>query len=149
MKTLKDLLLAMINATLILVALCLFLLWQVSGAAERVVATFAQNLDIIQPLNDQVTEMRAEVASLRSDLRALPTNTTDQANLAKQRLLTRADALQTGLVDINESLQTIAETPDRLMSQGMDRLASKASAGATSVLSCLKPDPASTTDSDT
>ncbi len=141
MKTLKDLVLAMVNATLILVAVCLFLLWQVSGAAERIVASFAQNLEVLQPLKERVTEMRDEVAGLRRDLQTLPTDGTARTEFTTKRLQTRADALQSELMDINESLQKLADTPDRLMTQAVDQLAAKAGVGASGVLSCLTPDP--------
>ena len=59
-KTLKDLALALLNATLLLIALCLFLAWLVSSRVDGMLATFASNLELVGPLREDVQAMTAE-----------------------------------------------------------------------------------------
>ncbi|MBO9472050.1 hypothetical protein J7413_00720 [Shimia sp. R10_1] len=140
MKVIKDLLIALINATLILVALCLFLLWQLSGTAERVVAEFAENLQIVKPMEERVQSLQSEVVGLREDLANLSLESAALNLPATQALATRADALQAELEAINSNLQTLAETPDRLMSEGVERLSARASEGLGKLAACHLPD---------
>ncbi len=140
MKTLKDLLIAMINATLVLVAICLFLLWQLSRTAERVVGSFAQNLQIVEPLESKVTDLRDEVADLRRDLAAISLDNVALGSQATQRLQSRADAVQTELVDINQSLAKLADTPDRLLQSALDDAAARVSSRIGVLASCYAPE---------
>ncbi len=140
MKVIKDLLIAMINATLILVALCLFLLWQISGTAERVVAEFAQNLQVVKPMEERIANLQSEVSGLRSDLASLSVDSAVLSLPAREALQTRADNLQTQLEGINSSLRTLAATPDRLMTEGLDQLSARASAGLGKLAACHLPE---------
>lgn len=141
MKTLKDLLIAMINATLILVAICLFFLWRLSGTAERVVASFAQNLQIVQPLETKVDGLRSQVANLRADLAEISLDSSAVTAQAAERLQTRANALQLELEGINNSLARLADTPETLMQTALDDVATRISGRIGAVASCYAPDP--------
>ena len=140
MKTVKDLLIAMINATLILVALCLFLLWQLSRTGERVVASFAQNLQIVEPLEMRVADLRNEVAGLRTDLSAISLDNVALGSQARQRLQNRAEAVQTELVEINQSLASLADTPDRLLQTALDDAAARVGNRLGAIASCYAPE---------
>ena len=61
-KVLKDLALALVNATLILVAVCLFLAWQLSRTVEGLLANAAGQLQVVEPLRARMAETRAELA---------------------------------------------------------------------------------------
>ncbi|WP_294229306.1 hypothetical protein [uncultured Shimia sp.] len=141
MKTLKDLLIAMINATLILVAICLFFLWRLSDTAERVVASFAQNLQIVQPLETKVDGLRREVANLRGDLAEISLDSSALTAQAAERLQSRANALQLELEGINSSLARLADTPETLMQTALDDVATRISGRIGAVASCYAPDP--------
>ena len=143
MKTLKDLLIAMINATLILVAICLFFLWRLSDTAERVVASFAQNLQIVQPLETKVDGLRREVANLRGDLAEISLDSSALTAQAAERLQSRANALQLELEGINSSLARLADTPETLMQTALDDVATRISGRIGAVASCYAPDPTS------
>ncbi|SMP11015.1 hypothetical protein [Shimia sagamensis] len=140
MKTIKDLLIAMINATLILVAICLFFLWRLSATAERVVASFAQNLQIVQPLETKVEDLRSEVANLRSDLAGVSLESSALTAQATERLQTRANALQLELEGINSSLARLADTPETLMQTALDDVATRLSGRIGAVASCYAPE---------
>ncbi len=140
MKTIKDLLVAMINATLILVAICLFFLWRLSDTAERVVARFAQNLQIVQPLATKVDGLRNEVANLRSDLAGISLDNSALTTQAAEVLQTRANALQLELEGINSSLVRLADTPENLMQSALDDVATRVSGRIGSVANCYALD---------
>ncbi|NSY36957.1 hypothetical protein [Leisingera sp. ANG59] len=67
-KILYDLTKTLLNATLILLALCLFLGWKLMAAAEGVTANAAALADRVTPLRTSVTGLQAEVAALRGSL---------------------------------------------------------------------------------
>ncbi|MBO6896647.1 MAG: hypothetical protein JJ868_04655 [Shimia sp.] len=142
MKTLKDLLVAIINATLILVAICLFFLWRLSDSAERVAASFAQNLQIVAPLEDSVNGLRNEVATLRNDLASISLDSNALTAQATANLQSRADAVQRELEGINNSLARLADTPETLMQTALDDVATRVSGRIGEVASCYAPDPA-------
>lgn len=89
-RTLGNLALAMLNATLILVALCLFLALRLAGTVEDVATSFAQNLVSFEPLREDVRAMTTEIAGLRADLAEVRTATgaagTEAAALVQARL---------------------------------------------------------------
>ncbi|MBY6134346.1 hypothetical protein KUV61_00785 [Nocardioides marinus] len=68
-RILFDLLKACLNATLILLALCLFLGWKLLAATEGVSANAAEIAQQLQPLRDAVRNLQQDVAGLRNDIR--------------------------------------------------------------------------------
>lgn len=140
MKTIKDLLVAMINATLILVALCLFLLWQVSQSTERIASSFAGNLQVLEPVATNLDGLRREVGALRGDLAALTDGSTEFNTQAALALQSRANQLQQEMQVIGAGLRSIADTPDRLMVTAITTATDQASAGVANVLNCQRPE---------
>ncbi|KIC34931.1 hypothetical protein [Leisingera sp. ANG-S5] len=67
-KTLIDLAKALLNASLILLALCLFLGWKLMAAAEGVTANAAAIADQAAPLRTAITGLQSDVAALRSSM---------------------------------------------------------------------------------
>lgn len=136
MKTLKDLVVAMINATLILVAVCLFFLWQLSNTAERVSASFAQNLEVLEPLKTEVQAMKGEVAGLRGDLaemQAVPGQAMDKVEARIESLNARLDGVQA-------RMDQLAETPERLMTVAIDRSAEHLAGTVKDLRGCSAPE---------
>ncbi|WP_299353102.1 hypothetical protein [uncultured Shimia sp.] len=140
MKTVKNLLLAMVNATLILIVLALFLIWQISNTAERVAGNFAENLDVLKPVTSGVGDLQTEVAALRADVAALATGS--QVGLGQRRaeIDRRLGALDLKLEGFNSSLAQIAETPDRLMEAAIETAADKAASTIIDMRNCQKPE---------
>ncbi|UWQ81108.1 hypothetical protein K3725_08965 [Leisingera sp. S132] len=94
-ETLFDLAKALLNATLILLALCLFLGWKLMTAAEGATANAAAIADRVLPLRTDLEALQAEAAALRS---------TAQDSTATAASLTRLEArlaqVQTSLADM-------------------------------------------------
>ncbi len=139
MKTLKDLALALLNATLILVALCLFLAWQVAQSGERIAASFADNINVLSPVSDNVSALVSEVEALRADL---STALKDQDGFTTPRLTglqTRADQLDQDLAHIRQALNNLSETPDRMVEVAVDRTADRINASIETLIQCRAP----------
>jgi len=118
-KTLKDLLLALLNATLILLALCLFLGWKLAQSVENVRAGFSENLQVIAPLRDEAQGIRGELAGLRSDLSAIRQQdiaTLDAETRTKlNSALDRLGNLETKLEETQMRLAGLVDNPEDLI----------------------------------
>ncbi|KIC43036.1 hypothetical protein RA27_06885 [Ruegeria sp. ANG-R] len=116
-KTLKDLLLALLNATLILLALCLFLGWKLAQSVDHIRTGFAENLQLVAPLREQAQGIRGELTALRSDLASLSqgtqldTTTRQQLGTALQRL----SNLEGKLEDTQARLANLVDNPEDLI----------------------------------
>lgn len=141
MKVIKDLILALVNATLILVALCLFLLWQVSESGERVAAAFAENLQILRPLRQDLQGVRDELAGIRSDIQALGGDAGATANDRLARLQTRMTAAGQRLDDAEATLARLADVPRTLMQSAVDRSVDRLADELYGLRGCTRPVP--------
>ena len=102
-QTLGQLALALLNATLILLALCLWLGWGAASAVRDVSGDMAMRKEVLTGLRDDLQGLKAEVAALRSDL--AQGKTPDGP---------RIDALDTRLATISENLARTAEAANRM-----------------------------------
>lgn len=59
-RSLGNLVLALLNATLILTALCLWLAWSAFSAAERVSADLRAAAEVVLPLREEAQALTAE-----------------------------------------------------------------------------------------
>ncbi|MEX0307521.1 MAG: hypothetical protein AB3N12_09060 [Ruegeria sp.] len=117
-KTLKDLLLALLNATLILLALCLFLGWKLAQSVDQIRDGFAENLQQVVPLREQAQGIRGELTALRSDLATLNSQGTQLDTTARQQLnsaLQRLSNLEDKLEDTQARLANLADNPEDLI----------------------------------
>ena len=127
MKTLKNLGLAMINATLILIVVALLLAWKVTGAADRIVTDFAQNLVTVEPLRQELKNTNAELAALRGDLQRIRDQSGDLQSASLQRIDDRLTQMQTRLGTARQSLASLSQAPARLVDQAIDTAATRVS----------------------
>lgn len=122
-KTLKDLLLAMLNATLILIALCLFLGWKLASTVDGITATFAENIQIVAPLKEEVQGVRGELTALRSDLSSIQSGGTLANTDTAQKLsaaLEKLDRLESNLQATQTRIADITESPDQLVNTAIE-----------------------------
>lgn len=138
-KNIKDLALALVNATLILVIVALFLTLKVVNKADDLTATFAQNLVQIQPLRDEVVAMSQEIAGLRADLNTVVTGTDTLNGAAAQRLETRATALQTRLDDMQASMAKLSNAPYDIVDHAINSAADATADRVNDIRGCVPP----------
>ena len=68
LHTIWMLFLACLNATLVLIALCLWLAWSLAGRVDEATANLAQSAEQIAPLRLSIENATGELARLRGDL---------------------------------------------------------------------------------
>lgn len=117
-RTLWSLLLAALNATLILLALCLWLAWHVLSQARAVTGGLAQGMARLNPVTTELAGLRAEVTGLRSDLAALPGQGDGVAVFE-----TRLAALDARVAAAVTQLDAVATDPGPLIDRAVDRAA--------------------------
>ncbi|WP_170427940.1 hypothetical protein [Ruegeria arenilitoris] len=125
-KTLKDLLLALLNATLILVALCLFLGWKLAATVDDITGKFAEKVQIVAPLKEEVQGVRGELTALRSDLSSIQFAGTVADSVTAQKLsevLDKLDDLESNLRGAQSKMAELTETPDQLINTAIENSA--------------------------
>ncbi len=136
-KTLKDLFLAMLNATLILVAAILLLLVLLLTKANSLSETFAQSLVVIKPLEASIETINSEVDKMKADIVALKQQSQGASFTRLQTLEAGIGRIETHLADINSSMSTLAQTPERLWDDAFAEAAEKAVGGAERLRGCV------------
>lgn len=127
LKILKDIGMAMINATLILIVVALLLAWKVTGTADRIVSDFARNLVTIEPLRQDVQGATDELAALRGDLASLRDQSGDLQSASLQRIETRLTQMETRLEEARTSLTNLSQAPANLVDRAIDTAATRVS----------------------
>ncbi|WP_435659601.1 hypothetical protein [Leisingera caerulea] len=100
-RTFADLAKALLNATLILLALCLFLGWKLMAAASAVTANAAEITSRVEPLHTAVAGLQGEIAGLRAAVVQNDTDTVSPARLASvEERLDQVQASLSGMRDL-------------------------------------------------
>jgi hypothetical protein len=136
---LKALALALLNATLILVALCLFLAWNLAREVDEISTDFAQSLIDINPVRDDIRDLTFEVASLRADLEAVMTQTGDARDTAQTEAIARLDAVNTRISGIADQAQALLDEPEALVDYAIDATAREMKEGVADLRGCTLP----------
>ncbi|WP_298847658.1 hypothetical protein [uncultured Ruegeria sp.] len=138
-KTLKDLLLAMLNATLILLAVCLFLGWKLASKVESITAGFSDTVQVLAPIRDEARGIRGELAALRSDLTTLTLENQVADPLVAQNIratLSRLNAVDQKLQTVQARFTDLADTPETLIAQAIQTGADIASKRVLEIRGC-------------
>jgi hypothetical protein len=70
-RTVGNLALALLNATLVLIALCFWLAWSAFSAAERVTSQVEQAAQSVLPVRGEIRDLTAQIEGTRAELVAL------------------------------------------------------------------------------
>lgn len=138
-NTLKNLALALLNATLILVALCLFLAWKVADKADQITDNFARNLITVAPLREDVQSLTEELAALRSDLAQVSSQSSDLSSASLQRIQTRVAQIDARMSTARQSITKLVEAPTLLIDYAIDASADRLTQGINDIRSCSPP----------
>lgn len=136
MKIVKDLFLAVLNATLILVAVCLILGLMVARTAERAADRFHDGIETIRPLQTQVSDATAALVGLREDINALRTRPGALSPEARASLEARIDALSATMAQMETRFEELDEIPERLASSAINTAADRIEGFVSSYRSC-------------
>ena len=139
-KTFKDLLLALLNATLILVALCLFLGWRLATTVEDITTVFSEKVQIVAPLKDEIRGIRGEIAALRSDLTNIQASGTVTDIAEKLRIstaLATLDNMEARMQDSQARIAEITESPQALINSAIEKSANVVADRIIAVRGCV------------
>lgn len=117
LRALRDLAIAMSNATLILVAICLFLGLRLATSVNDFAGNVAENLVSAEPLREDVRAMTDEIAALRADLAGLGAAAGDAGSGVTEQVAERIEALDGRLQTVQTRVQGVQ---DRLNGVEMD-----------------------------
>jgi len=145
LTTLKDLALALLNATLLLLALCLFLAWQVAQTIDGTAARFAASLVDLGPLRTELQALTDEGAALRAELAALrdlPANVHANASgtLADPATAQRLAQLEARMAQANARIEGLAGRPEALLRETIDYGADRVSQSLADLMGCRAGD---------
>lgn len=138
-RTFKDLVLALLNATLILIALCLFLGLMVVNRANAITETFTSNLIKLDPLRSEVADTRAEVAGLRADLADLRNGSGDLSAAVMERMQSRMESIDTRVDAMQAALQGVKNLPYELTDHAIEKTAAEISGQVQLIRGCTAP----------
>ena len=85
-RKLGGLLLAFLNATLIIAALCLWLAWGALSSAERVATQINEAAETVLPLRTEIVALAGEIAATRAELVTLRTEGAGDRVALEQRI---------------------------------------------------------------
>lgn len=107
---LGNLLLALLNATLILAIICLWMAWNALSAADRVTENLSEAASKIEPARAELRELTQEIAATREEIAAARTQGAPVAALEAK--ITGIDAK---LAQLNQTVSGLAADPQALI----------------------------------
>lgn len=111
-KAVLDLAKALINATLLLAALCLFLGWQLFSSVESLTDQLVSTRDNLSSVYQGITELRAEVGQIRSAIasgRAIDTQLAERLDAIEMRISDAQVTMAAQLATIDQTAIAAAE----------------------------------------
>lgn len=137
LKIFKDLAFAMINATLILILLCLFLVWRINVTANALTETFAQNVQVLAPVQADVKNMTAELVALRSDIEAIRLQSGAFESSLALRVDAQLDGLESRMTALSASMSPLLENPSDLIDKGIESAIGHAASAIADLRGCV------------
>lgn len=138
-KALWNLIVALVNATLILVALCLFLGLQLVKKVDSVTANLGQSFDVLAPLQADFAETRTDLGEIRTELAALRQNAGAATSAEFQAAAGRIDALETRIDGVLTQAETLVQDPGSLIDRAIRQGAEEAVGAITRIQGCTAP----------
>ena len=141
MTTIKNLLLALLNATLILVALCLVLALLLTQSAERAADGFRDAVGSMAPLRAEVAEVKEAMTGLRTEVRLLAEQPGALSENAETALEARLSALNDRMAQMDARFAGLDEVPNQVIETAVDHAADRAADLINQYRSCTPGDP--------
>lgn len=136
-KVFKDLALALLNATLILLALCLFLAWKVTTTVDGLTATFSENLITMTPLRDEVAGLRGDLSDIRADLAAIKAQSGAVSTAALNGLQQKVQTLETNVKGMQTRVRQLVDTPEQLIDHSIETAANSFTRSISDLKGCV------------
>lgn len=137
--TLRTLALAILNATLILAALVLWLGWRTADAVHEASDDVRLALAELTPLQAGLVEVKDEVAGLRADIAALRTASAGGNAALPEDLVLRLDRLDARLTAAAGRVETLMSEPEALIDRAIDATADEMKQAVADMRGCTLP----------
>ena len=111
-RSLWNLALALLNATLILTALCLWFAWGALTTAEQVSNQINTAAESVLPMRAEIAKLTEEISATRADL-ATRANTTP--NLDTSALQARITGVEEQLAELTAAVSALSSDPEALI----------------------------------
>ena len=128
-QTLFDLLKAMINATLLLLALCLFLGWKLISTVQDVTDKVTEAVIQVAPVQDRIQDLRLEVKGLRSDI----------VNRPELAVSGQLKSLDQRLAALQREMSELRNLPSEIVQKAARTGAAELAGHLTQLTSCTPP----------
>lgn len=136
-----QLALSLVNATLLLAVLLLWMAWSVLSAAERVSSQFSNAAATALPLRSDIIALTDEVTAARADLAQLrATGEQDSAALAM-----RLGAVEAQLTELTAFVEGLGAEPGQLIEEAVTKAFDRLGVIIASILQSLRGAPALST----
>jgi hypothetical protein len=136
--TLANLLLACINATLLLVLACLVMAYLLVQKFDGVAENIARSLLPLAPVREEIAALNNNLESLRSSVGEM--RTSDPSNIGAVQLQSRVDGLQSELARINATIGGLSESPTDLVDHAVAETAEALVSGIREIRGCTSTD---------
>jgi hypothetical protein len=136
--TLRNLALALLNATLILAALVLWLAWRTADAVHDVTEDVDLALVGLDPVRDDLALLVDEVTALRADLAAL--SSAGAGPSVPGTLGPRIEALDARLTEALARVDRLSSEPGALVDLAVDSLTESLTRSVARLRNCTLPD---------
>lgn len=138
-RSIGSLLLALVNATFILVALCLWLAWGALSAAERVSEQIVEAARTVLPLRTEIATLSKEIAAARTDLGTFGT-TREKDTSALEARIAGAEAQ---LAELTTAVTALGANPEELIESAVASVFKELGDTVADMLAGLRGSPAS------
>jgi hypothetical protein len=132
----KDLALALLNATLILVALCLWLAWSLASTVDDITDQMLSNLVDVRPIRDDIRNLTEELGGIRSDLEAIAEENGGLASEAANRLSEKVGGIQDRVAEVRGRIDVLVDSPELVIDYAIDAAFDRAETAVNAIRSC-------------
>jgi cell division protein FtsX len=139
LNALKNLIVAMINATLILIVLALFLAWNVTNKADQIASNFARSIVTVQPLREDIQGMTAELAAIRGDIAQISGASEGVRSASLQRIAARLDQMEARAETARLSISELSQAPTKMVDYAINSAVDAVAQGAMDIRGCAAP----------
>jgi uncharacterized small protein (DUF1192 family) len=138
--TLRNLALALLNATLILAALVLWLTWRTADAVHDVTEDVDLALVGLDPVRTDLALLRDEVSGLRADIAALSTSGPGGARTLTEPIEQRIAALDRRIADAVARADRLTSDPAVLIDRAIGSVAENLTRSVARLRDCVPAD---------
>ena len=114
-RTLWNLCLALLNATLILAALCLWLGWRMADTVQNISTEVTRTVIEARPIREDLKVLTDEVSNLRSDLASMRKGVDGYSSVVLARYEQRFGEFGDQLSDFGQRIDGALRDPDALI----------------------------------